>query len=289
MNYESRFLGNQGLTLAEANYTANIVKELCEKINNEINRMSLFSSKLLYQGTEKDFTKVNKVEELERKCMEEGNLYALSAWLREGIKAKNNLIESANFDSFDIELLPQPLMYKLISNLSEEDIKKELPINELTEYLTYEAKASHIGKKVHPNGIFDRWFKALKDTPPLQIHSENKDFIISLTEIVKEEDLYSIYFNLQKEYREAEQKVNYYKAKIKNILSEKTIEINNKNSEIRKTYQQECDKINSENYKLQKDIENKRLEKVKELSDLKIIIPNNLQKTMDFVQEYSKK
>jgi hypothetical protein len=289
MNYESKFLDKQGLTLAEANYTANIIKELCEKIANEISRMSLFSSKLIFNGQEKTFNKEYKVDNLETKCMEEGNLYALSAWLREAIKEKNRLLEQTEYDTFGFIFKVLPAVPALLPTPTEEDIKKELSVSELSEFLACEAKAAHLGKKVHPNGVFDKWFKDLKNTPPIQIHPENKDYVIYLTQLVFEEDLYKIYFNLQKEYREAESKVNYYKAKIKNLLSDKIREVNNINSETRKAYQEEVDKLNTENHTIRLEIHNKKLEKAKELSELKIIIPNSLQKTMDFVTEYSRK
>lgn len=292
MNYESKFLGKQGLTSAEANYTANIVKELCERIATEINNMSLFTAILTKDGKKHNFAKERKVENLHEKCLEEGKLYALSAWLREGIKDKDKIISLIDTDDFGFELKSTDHIvkgFKLINNPTEEEIKRELPINELAEYLSNEAKAAHIGKKVHPSGIFEKWLREIKNTPCLQLHPDNKDLIITLTQVVQEEDLYKIYFDLQKEYREAEQKVNYYKAKIKNLLSDKIREINTTNLEIRNKYQQELDSINTENYSIQQQINNARLEKVKELSELKIIIPNELQSTIDFIQKYSKK
>lgn len=289
MNYESKFLGKQGLTSAEANYTANVIKELCEKINMEIGNMSLFTAVLTKDGNQHSFTKEKKVEDLQQKCMEEGNLYALSSWLREGIKDKDKLIASVDSDLFGFNLIENKTSLNLLDLPNEELIKRELSIEEIAEYLSCEAKAAHIGKKVHPNGIFEKWFREIKNTPTLQLHPDNKDLIITLTQVVMEEDLYKIYFNLQAEYREAEQRVNYYKSKIKTLLAEKTREVNNKNIEIRTKYQEELISLNSENYTIQKQIDNARIEKVKELSELKIIIPNKLQATLDFVQTYSKK
>lgn len=294
MNYESKYLGSLGLTSAEANYTANIVKELCDKINNEIGNMSLFSAILTKGDKDHIFMKERKVEDLQKKCMEEGNLYALSAWLREGIKEKDELINKVNNDSFGF--IPEnstDIGREYTNNQivlpTEASIRRELPINELAEFLSYEAKAAHIGKKVHPNGIFEKWFRELKNTPTLQLHPDNKEMIITLTQVILEQDLYKIYFELQKEYREAEQKVNYYKAKIKNLLSEKTLEANNKNREARDKYQEDMNIITSKNVSINLQINNKRVEKTKELSELKIIIPNSLQSTLDFIQEYSKK
>ena len=289
MDYTSKFLDTKGLTTAEANYTANIIKELCERISNEIKQLTLFKGTLNFQGKQTEYNKVYKVENLEEKCLEEGNLYALSAWLREAIKAKEALLKQVENDNFDISLLNEVNYGKAISLLTEDEVKYSLPINELAEYLAYEAKAAHIGKKVHPNGIFEQWFNMIKNTPKVQINEINKDYIVEFDQVVDEKDLYQTYFTLQKEYREAEQKVNYYKAKVKNLLNEKNQEINQKNRALQDKLSQDLEIQNSKNLALQAEINNLRGQKLKEVSELKIIIPNELQKTLDYVQTYSKK
>lgn len=289
MDYTSKFLDTKGLTTAEANYTANIIKELCERISNEIKQLTLFKGTLNFQGKQTEYNKVYKVENLEEKCLEEGNLYALSAWLREAIKSKEALLKQVENDNFDISLLNEVNYGKATSLLTEDEVKYSLPINELAEYLAYEAKAAHIGKKVHPNGIFEQWFNMIKNTPKIQINEINKDYIVEFDQVVDEKDLYQVYFTLQKEYREAEQKVNYYKAKIKNLLNERNQEINQKNRALQDKLSQDLEIQNSKNLALQAEINNLRGQKLKEVSELKIIIPNELQKTLDYVQTYSKK
>ena len=289
MDYTSKFLDTKGLTTAEANYTANIIKELCERISNEIKQLTLFKGTLNFQGKQTEYNKVYKVENLEEKCLEEGNLYALSAWLREAIKAKEALLKQVENDNFDISLLNEVNYGKATSLLTEDEVKYSLPINELAEYLAYEAKAAHIGKKVHPNGIFEQWFNMIKNTPKVQINEINKDYIVEFDQVVDEKDLYQVYFTLQKEYREAEQKVNYYKAKVKNLLNERNQEINQKNRALQDKLSQDLEIQNSKNLALQAEINNLRGQKLKEVSELKIIIPNELQKTLDYVQTYSKK
>lgn len=289
MDYTSKFLDTKGLTTAEANYTANIIKELCERISNEIKQLTLFKGTLNFQGKQTEYNKVYKVENLEEKCLEEGNLYALSAWLREAIKAKEALLKQVENDNFNISLLNEVNYDKATSLLTEDEVKYSLPINELAEYLAYEAKAAHIGKKVHPNGIFEQWFNMIKNTPKIQINEINKDYIVEFDQVVDEKDLYQVYFTLQKEYREAEQKVNYYKAKIKNLLNERNQEINQKNRALQDKLSQDLEIQNSKNLALQAEINNLRGQKLKEVSELKIIIPNELQKTLDYVQTYSKK
>lgn len=289
MDYTSKFLDTKGLTTAEANYTANIIKELCERISNEIKQLTLFKGTLNFQGKQTEYNKVYKVENLEEKCLEEGNLYALSAWLREAIKSKEALLKQVENDNFDISLLNEVNYGKATSLLTEDEVKYSLPINELAEYLAYEAKAAHIGKKVHPNGIFEQWFNMIKNTPKVQINEINKDYIVEFDQVVDEKDLYQTYFTLQKEYREAEQKVNYYKAKVKNLLNEKNQEINQKNRALQDKLSQDLEIQNSKNLALQAEINNLRGQKLKEVSELKIIIPNELQKTLDYVQTYSKK
>lgn len=289
MNYNSTYLGTTGLTSSEANYTANIAKELAEKIKSEISQMSLFKKTLFFEGKEKPFNNVVKVNDLEKKCTEEGLLYALSAWLREGIKAKSELTKQVQYDSFGLSFEEYPDSPTLKAMPTVADIKNSLPIKELAEYLAFEAKAAHIGKKVHPDGIFESWFKQLRNTLPVEIHPQNKGYIVETEAVIKEEELYKIFFNLQQEYREAEQKVNYYKAKIENILNEEIQKVNAENRAMLSAYQEAIRKVEANNKIISSKIESERSKKLNELSQLKVIIPNELQSVLDTVQEHSKK
>ena len=114
--------------------------------------------------------------------------------MREAIKSKEALLKQVENDNFDISLLNEVNYGKATSLLTEDEVKYSLPINELAEYLAYEAKAAHIGKKVHPNGIFEQWFNMIKNTPKVQINEINKDYIVEFDQVVDEKDLYQTYF-----------------------------------------------------------------------------------------------
>lgn len=288
-NYNSKLLSNTGLTSSEANYTANIVKELSAKINSEITQMSLFRKTLLFNGTEKPFNKQYKVEKLDEKCLEEGKLYALAAWLREGIKVKNLMVEYIQRDTFDFETLQLPMhpAYNELPTL--ESIKNDLPVDELAEFIAYEAKAAHIGRKVHPGGVFETWFAQIRNMQPIELHPTNKDYIIETALDVDTAALDELFFKLQQEYREAEQKVNYFKAKIQNLLNEELQKAHAENQKIMTAYNVELEKIKKENEIIASKIEAARSAKLKDVSELKIIIPHALQSTLEFVQTYSKK
>lgn len=285
----TKYLGTKGLTSSEANYTANIVKELCEKTAQEIKQMTLFKGVIHFQGKENDYNKVYKVDNLQEKCMQEGNLYALSAWLREAIKSKDSLVTKNISNNFEKELKQLPIAPKLVNSSTEEEIKNGLPIDELAEFLMYEAKAAHLGKKVHPGGIFETWFNLIKNIPRTQINPDNKDYVVFFEQEVNESSLYEIFFSLQKEYREAEQKVNYYKSKVKDLLNQKSQEINAVNQKALNEYKNECNEIYIYNAIVQEEIETLRGQKLKEIAELKIIIPFSLQATLDYVQTFSKK
>lgn len=286
---ESKFLGTKGLTSAEANYTANIVKELCDRIKGDIDRMSMFKADIHFDGNIKPYNKVHIVDNLQEKCKEIGGLFALSAWLREGIKAKDNLVRDIGGDNFETEFPEAPQMEKAEFPMTMEQIKNALPIDELAEYLMYEAKAAHIGKMIHEGGRFGKWFEELKNQQCVQIHPQNKDYIVYFEPCVDEKDLEKTYFELQKDYREAEQKVNYYKAKINSLLAEENQKIQNRNQERQRKYSNDIAEYRSKEAELYREIEIKRAEELKKVVDLRIIIPHSLQSTLDYVQTFSKK
>lgn len=291
MNLTSVFLGPKGLSQSEANHTANIAKEVAQRISDRIASVSLFKETIVKEKTPYNF--VSSEPELEKLCKEEGAIYALSSWLREGIKAKAALIqrvEQADSKTLGFALPERPVAPELGEIPSPEDVLNKLTIAERAEYLKFEAVAAHIGKKVHPKGIFDQWRHAMKHTPPTYfVKGTTSDILISVERLYSQGQLDTIFFNLQKEYREAESKVNYYKAKVNNLLNEETARINGENAVILDKYRGELELFTNERSKLIKAAEAKRATLLREVSELKIVVPHDLEGVLAQVQEYSKK
>jgi hypothetical protein len=293
MKLTSIFLGSKGLSQSEANHTANIAKEIAGDIGSEISGMSLFKKTLHDKFGKVPYNTVIVVSDLPTKCLEEGNIYALSAWLREGIKAKAAMIQAIKLATIeDLEFSigegpDRPTLHKLPV---EADMIEQLSIAERAEYLSAEAQAAHIGKKIHPGGTIPTWKDALTKTPPVSFIQGEKDYMrVESEPIVTPKEVNDLFYMLQKEHREAESKLNYYKAKLHNMFNAETVRIQGLNSKLT----QEFNTLNT-TWRGQFEVacqqaEVKRAEMMKEASDLKVIIPNELQKTLDYIQTFSRK
>ena len=293
MEKTSIFLGSKGLSQSEANHTANVAKEIAEGIGHEISHMSLFKKMLHDTFGQTEYNFVKEVDDLETKCMEEGNIYALSAWLREGIKAKAAWLQevmSASAESLGFPTDNAPAEASLLVLPTEAEMIDTLSIAERAEYLALEAKAAHIGKKIHPGGIIPRWRRDLAETPPVEfIQGTITHMRVSVDRLIDPVVVDALFYKLQKEHREVESRVNYYKAKLHNLFNEKLADVQRENSDIYEVYRTKLADYRARYEVNSRKAEAKRAEMLKEISDLKVIIPDSLQKTLDYVQTFSRK
>ena len=91
------FFAENGLTSTSANHIANLAKEAYQNLENELNSICFYTTKVSLLGTSTkevlhygnqliDVTKLDKIAELK----------SLIAWLREAIKAKEQLTRNVN-------------------------------------------------------------------------------------------------------------------------------------------------------------------------------------------------
>lgn len=320
------FLGNQGLSSSEATHTANVAKELAARISFQLNSITVIEEKITVDGIEHEFNNINKLTETEILDLiaQEGNLYSLCAWLKEGIKSKEDMINFLSSHNFADELpfiVTNPLITEKVKERhllvapiaplvkpSIEELKPEdvLDIKELNEYFTLEAKAAHIGKKIHNSGLVAKWTADLNNLKPIRFEGEKQNMIKS-TPVLQKTFVDKLFFDLQKEHRENESRLNYFKANIKNEAAKRNGEIQRENVENNASYQVELknyqDAYNSLTKEMQDlmvldnenqrkrtfEVEKLRTEKKNEVSGLKIIIPNELEEILTHVQTFSKK
>ena len=293
MKTTSIFLGTKGLSQSEANHTANISKEIAETVSGEISGMSLFKKTLNDTFGKTAYNFVKRVDDLKTKCMEEGKIYALSAWLREGIKAKATMLAmilSASAEDLGFATNGEPEQPILEETPQEADMINGLSIADRAEYLTCEAKAAHIGKKVHSKGLIPQWKHQLAMQQPVEfIQGTNAHMRIDIEQIISLKEVDELFYELQKEHREVESRLNYYKAMLHNLFNQEVARINSANAEVIEAYRTKQADYRTRYEVSSKLAEAKRALLLKEISDLKVIIPDSLQETLDYVQSYSKK
>lgn len=287
MKFENKkvFFGENGLTSTSANFIANKAKEMVE--NLKISKLSFvdinlkplndYELNIISRGYQGDLN-------FENTLMKIGELHALEAWLREGIKAKTKLTDTiqdycyedwAKENNYEIPKRPDR------NEVEDDDYIATISEHDLVEHYKNEAFASVIGKFVHPGGVYDTARNELKnyiENPSRLSEGLKEDYLYIYTPSVDVQSVEDVYFHLQDKHREYQALVNkdvyakeeWERAKNREYSDEYTKLWNDYNKELQTAY---------ENYR------NWREEELKKIQDLKIVIPKSLKKIYDEVNK----
>lgn len=262
------FFGEKGLTSTSANHICNIAKEWYSSKEAEISNIIGYNTYVKVLGTE-TYDLVAKGEfniQLEQTLKEISEAKALTAWLREAIKARENLVKEVK--SKEIEHIPQPEKGHV---LTEEEYYASLSIYNRLRYYSLEAECATLGKYIHPDGKLNNLRKKLKSLPPVSLDKEDTLVLVyKYDKTIKEEDLDDVFFQLQNKYRELQAQLNKYKYECQKAIEESQIKAD---SEYAKAYAEWSTDVSN---KLN-NLRNWKNEEIKRIGDLKIIIPKSLE------------
>lgn len=292
-------LQNTGLSLSQAASISNLCNQRAMEITNSLNGINN-CSKTFKQNGEKYTLQVGKsvptnVVEL---LVEKGQLHAAQAFLMSNIKAKDALINDIRKERFTTSLVapeqPEYISFESQDLVGEEWGWDQLSQAEYAEYLEQEAFASHIGQFIHKNGTLDNLRKELPNVRILDfIEMEvGKKTPVEIFVHHSSEQLLSYHEKLAALHRTYEQRVNYFKAKVKNLVTVenariskenavKGAEVNLTNQKLRQEYSdlmsthQEAVKVEYENF------EADRQARIQQASSLRISIDPRFQDTID--------
>ena len=296
-------LSTKGLSMSQAQSISNLcnqkVKLLDSKLYNVNNVKKVFS----YNGEEYTLQEgLPLPNDIVKMLEEKSSLYALQAFLMENIKAKESLLKEVKTE---ICIYPEPPQKPVYENVAIEFVVdenwgwKQLTKNEYNDYLINESHASHIGQYIHNNGILDNLRKTFTKDLNFQTVELQKDVKVPLRIIPNhsEDKLFTLHQELANLHRKYEQKVNYYKAKVKNLVSDenariardnakKISEVNSFNEKLGEEYSKLWKEYSDNKVKLSQEFEEKRMGKIKEISAYRIEIPSDLQSLVDeFVKD----
>lgn len=332
------FLDEKGMTMSAANHQANMVKEKMAETASVLDKTNGFTSVVDVKGKNVKLDNFVKVDDLKAETLREGFYYGLSAWLREAIKAKQivlDLIQGVSLDNLrspDAEVLTfpdtkQPVLAQIqLVPFTLEDAIDELSVKERQEYLSVEAQAAHLGKKIHEvkksNPTFEQRragaiateakvgkIKEMRDQ--LNNFQENtlieyslggssrEVCIVTHTPLYSAESLNTLYLELQEQHRSYEERLNYYKGRLKDRISEVEIErmetYRSAVAQASLVWQEEMRAYNTLQNEFQikqtnerKELEKLRLEVSKYIAKLKIIIPDNLKTVSEEISALTK-
>ena len=272
---KNSMLGKDGLTITSANHLANIAKEMYEALVSKLDSLKFYSRDYMLAIAGKTFRVENESEKSELGTLasglkEIGALKSLIAFLREGIKAKNEMSSDAAFEEHVEELiksgredLKKPVAKKEVA--FEEELSK-LTAEQKARYYALEAKCATIGSFIHPEGAFA---KARKDflehtKDPIKVMGKGQEAEINTySSSFTAEEIDAVFFELQKEYRNYQAEFNKLKAEVDEKVAEANREIANDNLAAMKLW-----------------VDTRKVERTlydTEVKALKVVIPQNLR------------
>lgn len=310
------FFGTEGLTSSAANHKCNLIKEFLRSKENEWTKTGAYNQKLDFGSREIVIANFDKIDLVQATTVH-GDYNALVAWLREGVKAKDNIltiVRSAAVASFvladetidaeikeEIESIQYPTAPRLkFKEVTEDDILATWSIAQRAEYYAIQSQAAAIGQRIH-GGEISKLRNSLGRMKAFELTEMAKDggqttVLVTNTPVYTVEELDKIYFDLQEQHRSLEQRLNYLKAQLQDA-------VNSANVAARAEYAEETriaqtafanasreseSKLQALRAKLDQRaniLEKRRVELTNYISGLKIVVPNALQGIMDDVEQ----
>jgi hypothetical protein len=292
-------LATKGLSLSQAQSISNLCNQRASDITAELNGINNVEKKLKI-GDQTYIETVGKPvpTNLTELLLEKAKLHATQAFLMENIKAKDSLLREAR--NMDMELtIKQPTRPKLeefepLNSVDENFGWSQLTENEINEYTEAEAYAAHIGQFIHKHGPLDSLRKELPNIKTLEwIEIEQgKKTPLMVNIHHTNEQLLTIHNELATKHRQYEQRVNYFKAKVKDLTTAENARIarhnadgfsrvNSANDVLTSQYQKEYAAYNAELTRFSEELEFNRQTKISEIAALRINVDPRFQDVID--------
>jgi hypothetical protein len=295
-----RNLANKGLSMSQAQSISNLCNQTAQEIERELNSYNNCSKSINISGQVYNMQDGIPIPgDILEKLKNKGDLHACQAFLMEALKGKESELTRLRNKLPDLSHLiaPQRIYapdYDILYNEEELWGWKQLSDAEYSEYLQAEAMAAHLGQFIHKNGKLTQLRKDLPNTASIEWF-EVEDGKKTPVKVVKHhipEALMMIHENIADEHRKYEQRVNYFKAKVKNLVSDENARIQRENAdkaaeflklekELNEKYQLEMDAYNGEVLRLTMEFNSQRELDIKSAAALRISVDPRFQAVID--------
>lgn len=293
MEKDKIFFADKGMTTTSANHVANLAKEYVMQLMEEVNSVKLYTSSIKVIGSNEAATleegiDTTTLKELKYKLLHIAEANSLIAWLREAIKAKDRLIKQAreldDEDIYTILGINTPSRPERAHVLTEDEYVATLSIKERNRYYHLQTLCSVVGKAIHPNGPIAEARKEFqkKLTHKSAMSGNGRDTIIyTYTPTVNNEDVETVFFDLQAEYRGYQAELNGIKHNAELAIQKSEQEADHDYELATKEYRNLMKEINAQ-------VQTYKTKEVAKAQDLKITIPNSLESILEKVQSLGK-
>lgn len=291
---------NNGLSLSQAQSISNLCHQRAIEIGNKLASVNNASKSVEVDGKEHVTVKGRELpSNVVALLIEKAELHACQGFLMENIKAKDEMLSDAKWSQADISTVKFPEDWKsedpkTLQQVAENWGWEQLTVAEINEFIEADAHAAHIGQFIHEGSILDTLREELPNIPDIEWMTI-KDGIKSPVKITvhhTSDGLLKVHEELAALHRGYEQRVNYFKAKVKNLVTEENARIAKLNADA----QTEAEKINKDRYNqyqvefakateevrtLKAEFEKTRQARIKEIASMRISVDPRFQKTID--------
>ena len=298
-----RNLSTKGLSMSQAQSISNLCNQRAQNIADQLDSVNNVSKSITIAGESYEQQEgMHLPADVNELLMEKAKLHATQAFLMEALKAKDSELTSIRNMRYVYDI-PAPIRVEVdeITTLNPVDEDwgwKQLSDAEYNEYLEQEAYASHIGQFIHKRGILSVLRDQITKIASLEWITI-KDGEKTPVKVVKHHtpaQLNSKHEELAKLHREYEQRVNYFKAKVKNLVTMENARIARANAEMLNEYNKVESQYNSEYHNAytawtsarraaQQEAEVERETLTKETAALRISVDPRFQSVIDMFLE----
>jgi hypothetical protein len=299
-----RNLAKKGLSMSQAQTISNLCNQNALEIEREINSYNNCSKSINVNGQVYDLQEGipipgNILEKLKNK----GDLHACQAFLMEAIKGKDTVISLLKKETPDLSHLVEPTRacvpdYDILDNKEESWGWSQLSDAEFAEYLQEEAMASHLGQFIHKGSKLYELRRHLPNTPSIEWFEveDGKKTPVKVTKHHVPAALMTLHEDVAEAHRKSEQRVNYFKAKVKNLVSDENARIQKENADkaakflaieksLNEDYRTALDAYNGEILRLTMEFNSERELNIKDAAALRISVDPRFQHIVDMFME----
>ena len=295
---------NKGLSLSQAQSISNLCNQRAIEIAAQLQVVNNFSKTItLKKSDEKTIIEGHKLpDNVVDLIKEKAKLHACQGFLMENVKAKEDLLNQARQKQADLSDVIYPEKPDFVDptdgSLGEVSEKgwgwEQLTAKQLNEFVEAEAYAAHIGLFIHKDGILAGLRREFPNIPAIDWMTikDGERTPVTITKHHTAEGLLKTHEELAALHREYEQRVNYFKAMVKNKVTKKNAEIakhnadlqNNAakhNNEVQAIHETALRKSNEQASDIRAEFEKTRQAKIGEIAGMRIDVDPRFQETVD--------
>lgn len=234
-----RNLANKGLSMSQAQSISNLCNQNAQEIQRELDSYNNCSKSINVSGQVYDLQEGIPVPgDILEKLKNKGDLHATQAFLMEALKSKEAEMDRIKDTRPDFSHLIAPVKpvvpdYDVLYDVFESWGWSQLTDAEYSEYLQAEAMASHLGQFIHKQGKLTQLRKELPNVASIEWFEveTGKKTPVKVVKHHVSSVLMAMHEGVADEHRKYEQRVNYFKAKVKNLVSDENARIQKVNAD----------------------------------------------------------